>query len=162
MQNRIGYGIDVHRLEKGTPLIIGGVSISYSKGSKGHSDGDVLFHAIVDAILGSLALGDIGQHFPSDDIQWKGVESTIFLEHASSLLTEKGFGIENIDATIILQNPKLTPHILQMRKNISEILSVDLDKISVKATTTDRMGFIGKCEGIAATAVILISDNIGN
>ena len=162
MQNRIGYGIDVHQLEKGTPLIIGGVSISYSKGSKGHSDGDVLFHAIVDAILGSLALGDIGQHFPSDDIQWKGVESTIFLEHASTLLAEKGFLIENIDATIILQNPKLTPHILQMRKNISEILSVDLDKISVKATTTDRMGFIGKCEGIAATAVILISDNIGN
>ena len=162
MQNRIGYGIDVHQLEIGTPLIIGGVPISYSKGSKGHSDGDVLFHAIVDAILGSLALGDIGQHFPSDDIQWKGVESTIFLEHASALLVEKGFGIENIDATIILQNPKLTPHILQMRKNISEILSVDLDKISVKATTTDRMGFIGKCEGIAATAVILISDNIGN
>ena len=162
MQNRIGYGIDAHQLEKGTPLIIGGVSISYSKGSKGHSDGDVLFHAIVDAILGSLALGDIGQHFPSYDIQWKGVESTIFLEHASTLLAEKEFGIENIDATIILQNPKLSPLILQMRKNISEILSVDLDKISVKATTTDRMGFIGKCEGIAATAVILISDNIGN
>ena len=162
MQNRIGYGIDIHRLEKGTPLIIGGVSISYSKGSKGHSDGDVLFHAIVDAILGSLALGDIGQHFPSDNVRWKDAESTIFLEHASTLLAEKEFGIENIDATIILQNPKLSPLILQMRKNISEILSVDLDKISVKATTTDRMGFIGKCEGIAATAVILISDNIGN
>ena len=162
MQNRIGYGIDVHQLENGTPLIIGGVSISYSKGSKGHSDGDVLFHAIVDAILGSLALGDIGHHFPSDNVRWKDAESTIFLEHASTLLAEKEFGIENIDATIILQNPKLTPLILQMRKNISEILSVDLDKISVKATTTDRMGFIGKCEGIAATAVILISDNIGN
>ena len=162
MQNRIGYGIDVHQLEKGTPLIIGGVSISYSKGSKGHSDGDVLFHAIVDAILGSLALGDIGQHFPSDNVRWKDAESTIFLEHASTLLSEKAFEIENIDATIILQNPKLTPFILQMRKNISEILSLDLEKISVKATTTDRMGFIGKCEGIAATAVILISDNIGN
>ena len=162
MQNRIGYGTDVHQLGKGTPLIIGGVSISYSKGSKGHSDGDVLFHAIVDAMLGSLALGDIGQHFPSDNVRWKDAESTIFLEHASTLLPEKGFLIENIDATIILQNPKLTPHILQIRKNISEILSVDLDKISVKATTTDRMGFIGKCEGIAATAVILISDNIGN
>ena len=162
MQNRIGYGIDAHQLEKGTPLIIGGVSISYSKGSKGHSDGDVLFHAIVDAILGSLALGDIGQHFPSDNVRWKDAESTTFLKYVSTLLAEKGFVIENIDATIILQNPKLTPHILQMRKNISEILSVDLDKISVKATTTDRMGFIGKCEGIAATAVILISDNIGN
>ena len=162
MQNRIGYGIDAHQLEKGTPLIIGGVSISYSKGSKGHSDGDVLFHAIVDAILGSLALGDIGQHFPSDNVRWKDAESTTFLKYVSTLLAEKGFWIENIDTTIILQNPKLTPHILQMRKNISEILSVDLDKISVKATTTDRMGFIGKCEGIAATAVILISDNIGN
>ena len=162
MQNRIGYGIDVHQLENRTSLIIGGVSISYSKGSKGHSDGDVLYHAIVDAILGSLAQGDIGQHFPSDDIQWKDSDSAIFLEYASTLLAEKGFGIENIDATIILQNPKLTTLILQMRKNISEILSVDLDKISVKATTTDRMGFIGKCEGIAATAVILISDNIGN
>ena len=162
MQNRIGYGIDVHQLENRTSLIIGGVSISYSKGSKGHSDGDVLYHAIVDAILGSLAQGDIGQHFPSDDIQWKDADSTIFLEHASTLLEEKGFGIENIDATIILQNPKLTPHIPQMRKNISEILPVDLDKISVKATTTDKMSFIGRCEGIAATAVILISDNIGN
>ena len=162
MQNRMGYGIDVHQLENGTPLIIGGVSISYSKGSKGHSDGDVLFHAIVDAILGSLALGDIGQHFPSDNVRWKDAESKIFLEHASTLLAEKEFGIENIDATIILQNPKLTPLILQMRKNISEILSVDFDKFSVKATSTDRMGFIGKCEGIAATAVILISDNIGN
>ena len=162
MQNRIGYGIDVHQLENGTPLIIGGVSISYSKGSKGHSDGDVLFHAIVDAILGSLALGDIGQHFPSYDIQWKDADSTIFLEHASALLAEKGFGIENIDTTLILQNPKLAPYILQMRKNISEILSINLDKISVKATTTDGMGFIGTCEGIAATAVIFISDNIGN
>ena len=162
MKLRIGQGVDVHQLLAGIPLIIGGVSIPYSKGSKGHSDGDVLYHAIVDAILGALALGDIGQHFPSDNVRWKDAESTIFLEHVSTLLAEKGFVIANIDATIILQNPKLTPHILKMRKNISEILSVDLDKISVKATTTDRMGFIGKCEGIAATAVILISDNIGN
>jgi len=162
MQNRIGYGIDVHQLENGTPLIIGGVSISYSKGSKGHSDGDVLFHAIVDAILGSLALGDIGQHFPSDDIQWEDADSTIFLEHASALLAEKGFWIENIDTTLILQNPKLAPYILQMRKNISEILSIELNKISIKATTTDHLGFIGKGEGIAASAVILIAENIGN
>ena len=137
MQNRIGYGIDAHQLEKGTPLIIGGVSISYSKGSKGHSDGDVLFHAIVDAILGSLALGDIGQHFPSDNVRWKDAESTIFLEHASTLLAEKGFWIENIDATIILQNPKLSPYILQMRKNIAEILTIELNKISIKATRSE-------------------------
>ena len=162
MSFRIGQGVDTHQLVDGHTLIIGGVTVPFEKGSKGHSDGDVLLHAIVDALLGAISMGDIGQHFPSDDIQWKGVESTIFLEHASTLLAEKGFWIENIDTTIILQNPKLTPHILQMRKNISEILSVDLDKISVKATTTDRMGFIGRAEGLAATAIILISNNIGN
>ena len=162
MDVRVGHGIDIHQLKEKIPLILAGVHIESNVGIVGHSDGDVLFHAIVDAILGSLARGDIGQHFPSDNVRWKDAESTIFLEHVSTLLAEKGFVIENIDATIILQNPKLTPHILQMRKNISEILSVELDKISVKATTTDRMGFIGKCKGIAATAVILISDNIGN
>ena len=162
MQNRIGYGIDAHRLEVGTPLIIGGVSIPFSKGSKGHSDGDVLFHAIVDAILGSLALGDIGQHFPSNETRWDNANSRIFLDHTLTLMVEMGFLIENIDTTIILQAPKLTPHILQMRKNIAEILSTDLGQISVKATTTDKMGFIGKGEGIAATAVVLILDNNGS
>ena len=162
MKNRIGQGVDVHQLVAGAPLIIGGVSIPYSRGSKGHSDGDVLYHAIVDAMLGALALGDIGQHFPSDDVRWKDAESKIFLEHASTLMKEKGFGIENIDATIILQNPKLTTHILQIRKNIAEILSVNIDKISVKATSMDKLGFTGEGKGIAATAVILISDNIGN
>ena len=121
MQNRIGFGIDVHQLEAETPLIIGGVSISHSKGSKGHSDGDVLIHAIVDAILGAMALGDIGQHFPSDDVRWKDADSKIFLNHASTLLMEERYRVENIDATIILQNPKLSPYILQMRKNIAEI-----------------------------------------
>ena len=162
MQNRIGYGIDAHQLEVGIPLIIGGVSIPFSKGSKGHSDGDVLIHAIVDAILGSLALGDIGQYFPSDEARWKDADSRKFLDHVITLLIEKGFLIKNIDTTIILQDPVLASHILQMRKNIADILSVDLDQISVKATTTDKMGFIGKGEGIAATAVVLISDNNGN
>jgi len=162
MQNRIGYGIDAHRLEAGIPLIVGGVSIPFSKGSKGHSDGDVLFHAIVDAILGSLALGDIGQHFPSDESRWKNANSRKFLDHAFTLMTGKGFSIVNIDATIILQDPKLTSHILQMRKNLADIFSADLDQISVKATTTDKMGFIGKGEGIAATAVVLISNNNGS
>ena len=162
MQNRIGYGIDAHQLEAGTHLVIGGISIPFSKRSKGHSDGDVLFHAIVDAILGSLALGDIGQHFPSDEARWKDANSKKFLDHVFRLLTEKKFSIENVDATIILQYPRLTSHILQMRKNIADILSVDLDRISVKATTTDRMGFIGKGEGIAATAVVLILDNNGS
>jgi 2-C-methyl-D-erythritol 2,4-cyclodiphosphate synthase len=162
MQNRIGYGIDAHRLETGIPLVVGGVSIPFPKGSKGHSDGDVLFHAIVDAFFGSLALGDIGQHFPSDDSRWENVDSRKFLDHAFTLMTEKGFSIVNVDATIILQDPKLTSHILQMRKNLADILSADLDQISVKATTTDKMGFIGKGEGIAATAVVLILDNNGS
>jgi len=157
LPTRIGNGFDVHQLEAGTPLIIGGVSIPYPKGSKGHSDGDVLFHAIVDALLGSLALGDIGNHFPSDDACWKDADSRKFLEHAFILIQEKGFSIENVDSVIILQKPALAPHILEMRKNIAQILSVDLDQISVKATTTDNLGYIGNNEGIAAQAVVLIS-----
>ena len=162
MQYLIGSGVDTHRLEEGIPLVIGGVSIPYSKGSKGHSDGDVLFHSIVDAIFGSLALGDIGQHFPSDESRWENANSRKFLDHAFTLMTEKGFSIVNVDATIILQDPKLISHILQMRKNLADIFSADLDQISVKATTTDKMGFIGKGEGIAATAVVLILDNNGS
>ena len=156
MQIRIGYGIDAHQLEAGVPLVVGGVSIPFPKGSQGHSDGDVLFHAIVDAILGALALGDIGQHFPSDKAHLKDASSRKFLEHAFTLMTKKGFLIENIDATIILQKPRLTSHILKMRKNIADILSAALDQISVKATTTDKLGFIGKGDGIAATASVLI------
>jgi len=156
MQYRIGNGIDSHRLEKGVPLIIGGVSIPFQKGSKGHSDGDVLFHAIVDAILGSLSLGDIGNHFPSDNPRWKDADSRLFLEHVSKLMNETGYSVENVDATIILQEPVLSPHILLIRKNISAVLLVDLEQISVKATTTDRLGFIGRGEGIAATASVLI------
>ena len=156
MQYRIGNGIDIHQLEKGSPLIIGGVSIPFQKGSKGHSDGDVLFHAIVDAILGSLSLGDIGKYFPSDNSNWKNADSRIFLEHAFKLINEKGYSVENIDSTIILQEPRISPHILHMREKIASILSTDLDQISVKATTTDKLGFIGKGEGIAATASVLI------
>ena len=162
MQIRIGYGIDAHQLEAGVPLVVGGVSIPFPKGSQGHSDGDVLFHAIVDAIFGSRALGDIGQHFPSDDSRWENADSRKFLDHAFTLMTEKGFSIVNVDATIILQDPKITSHILQMRKNLASIFSANLDQISVKATTTDKMGFIGKGEGIAAAAVVLISDNNGS
>ena len=156
MQYRIGNGIDIHQLEEGTPLIIGGVPISFQKGSKGHSDGDVLFHAIVDAILGSLSLGDIGKYFPSDNSKWKNAESRVFLEYVFKLINEKGYSVENIDATIILQEPIIYPHILQMREKIASILSTDLDQISVKATTTDKLGFIGKGEGLAATASVLI------
>tara|TARA_B100000315_G_scaffold18260_1_gene16323 strand:+ start:233 stop:709 length:477 start_codon:yes stop_codon:yes gene_type:complete len=156
MQYRIGNGIDIHQLEEGIPLIIGGISIPFKNGSKGHSDGDVLFHAIVDAILGSLSLGDIGKYFPSDNSNWKNADSRIFLEHAFKLINEQGYSVENIDATIILQEPIINSHILYIRENIASILSADLDQISVKATTTDKLGFIGKGEGIAATASVLI------
>lgn len=158
MPTRIGNGFDVHQLEAGTPLIIGGVSIPYPKGSKGHSDGDVLIHALVDALLGSLALGDIGIHFPSSDPSWKDADSRKFLEHAFTLIKEKGYSIENVDSVIILQRPALAPHILEMRKNIAKILSTELYQISVKATTTDNLGYIGKGEGVAASAVVLISN----
>ena len=156
MQYRIGNGIDTHRLEKGFPLIIGGVSIPFLKGSKGHSDGDVLFHAIVDAILGSLSLGDIGDHFPSDNPRWKNADSRLFLEHVSNLMDGKGYSVENVDATIILQEPVLSPHILLIRKNIAAVLLVGLEQISVKATTTDKLGFIGRGEGITAAVSVLI------
>ena len=156
MQYRIGNGIDIHQLEEGIPLIIGGITIPSKNGSKGHSDGDVLFHAIVDAILGSLSLGDIGKYFPSANSRWKDANSRIFLKRACKLMYDKGYLIENVDTTIILQEPTISPHIVHMRDNIASILSADLDKISVKATTTDKLGFIGKGEGIAATASVLI------
>ena len=158
MPTRIGNGFDVHQLEAGIPLIIGGVSIPFHKGSMGHSDGDVLLHAIVDALLGSLALGDIGTHFSSDDARWKNADSRKFLEHAYTLIKENGFSVENVDSVIILQIPAVAPYLLKMRKNIAQILSTDLDQISVKATTTDNLGYIGKGDGIAATAVVLISN----
>ena len=158
MQYLIGNGIDIHKFEQGFPFVIGGISIPSSKGSIGHSDGDVLFHAIVDAILGSLSLGDIGKHFPSDNPNWKDAYSRTFLEYVRKLMDEKGYAVENIDTTIVLQEPTLSPHILQMRKNIAAVLSMDLDQISVKATTTDKMGFIGRGEGIGATASVLIKN----
>ena len=159
MQYRIGHGIDAHKLKADIPLIIGGVTIPFSKGSKGHSDGDVLFHCIVDALLGALALGDIGMHFPSSDNRWKNANSKKFLEHSNALMIEEGYAIENIDATVILQEPKLSSYILQMRTNIANILSTDLNQISIKATTTDKMGFIGKGEGIIASSTLLVSSN---
>ena len=157
MKSKIGQGVDVHQLVTGTPLIIGGVSIPYSKGSKGYSDGDVLYHAIVDAILGALALGDIGQHFPSDDKQWKNSPSRIFLKHAKHLIQEKGYKVDNIDTTVIIQEPKLNSYISKMRKNIASVLSISIDAVSVKATTTDHLGFTGIGEGIIATAVVLLT-----
>ena len=157
MKSKIGQGVDVHQLVTGTPLIIGGVSIPYSKGSKGYSDGDVLYHAIVDAILGALALGDIGQHFSSDDKQWKNSPSRIFLKHAQHLIQEKGYKVGNIDATVIIQEPKLNSYISEIRKNIASVLSISINAVSVKATTTDHLGFTGIGEGIIALAVVLLT-----
>ncbi len=162
LKNRIGQGVDVHQLVAGTPLIIGGVFIPFPSGSKGHSDGDVLYHAIVDAILGALALGDIGQHFPSDDEQLKNAPSQKFLEHAKHLMQEKGYTAVNIDTTVILQEPELRSYISEMRENIACVLSISVDAVSVKATTTDHLGVTGSGDGIAATAVALLIKKNGN
>lgn len=154
---RIGTGYDVHRLVEGRKLIIGGVEIPYEKGLLGHSDADVLLHAIMDALLGAAALGDIGKHFPDTDQSYKGISSMKLLEKTGELLTEKGFVIENVDATIIAQAPKMRPHIESMRENIGRALGVDTEYINVKATTEEGLGFTGTGEGIAAQAVSLLS-----
>ena len=153
---RIGMGYDVHKLVEGRKLIIGGVDIPYEKGLLGHSDADVLLHAISDALLGAAALGDIGKHFPDSDPAYKGISSLILLEHVGKLLEENLFFIENIDATIIAQAPKMRPHIDTMRENIAKVLECDISDINVKATTEEGMGFTGEGMGISAHAVCLI------
>tara|TARA_Y100001970_G_C14187957_1_gene833672 strand:- start:1042 stop:1515 length:474 start_codon:yes stop_codon:yes gene_type:complete len=152
---KIGQGIDFHQLEDNLPLIIGSVKIPFYKGSKGHSDGDVLLHSITDAILGSIEEGDIGKHFPSSNKKWQGAESTIFLKFAVDLLLEKKYKIINIDSTVILQKPKISPFVSDIKKNISKI--VHCNAISIKSTTTDFLGFIGKSKGVCAISTILIS-----
>lgn len=154
---RIGHGYDVHRLTEGRRLIIGGVDIPHEKGLLGHSDADVLVHAIMDALLGAAALGDIGKLFPDSDENYKGADSLKLCERVGAALAENGYEISNIDSTVIAQAPKLAPYIEQMRYNISKALSVTPDAVSVKATTEERLGFTGSKEGIAAHAVCLIS-----
>lgn len=153
---RIGYGYDVHQLTEGRSLVLGGVSIPYEKGLAGHSDADVLVHAICDALLGAAALGDIGQHFPDHDPNYKDIESLVLLDKCRELLTARDYSISNIDATIVAQQPKLAPYIEQMRRSIGEVLSLNTDRISVKATTSERLGFEGKGEGVSASATALI------
>ena len=153
---RIGKGFDVHQLVEGRKCIIGGVDIPYVKGLEGHSDADVLLHAICDALLGAAALGDIGKHFPPTDIKYKGVDSRQLLQHVVALLKEQHFVVGNIDATVICEAPKLSPHTLQMCRNIAEDCNVDVSQINVKATTTEKLGFTGRGEGIAAEAVCLL------
>lgn len=153
---RIGHGYDVHRLVEERKLIMGGVEIPYEKGLLGHSDADVLLHAIADALLGALAMGDIGKHFPDTDPAFKGADSMKLLEHVVGLIKAKGYCVGNLDATIIAQKPKMAPHIQTMRENIARVCSVEMDRINVKATTEEGLGFTGTGEGISAHAVVLL------
>ncbi|MDD2446991.1 MAG: 2-C-methyl-D-erythritol 2,4-cyclodiphosphate synthase [Tissierellia bacterium] len=153
---RIGYGYDVHQLVENRRLILGGVDIQHKTGLLGHSDADVLVHAIMDSILGALALGDIGKHFPDTDMKYKDIDSMILLQAVYNIMLENGYEVGNIDATVAAQNPKLAPYINEMRKNISDTLSTTIDNISVKATTTEKLGFEGREEGISATCVCLL------
>ena len=153
---RIGMGYDVHRLTEGRELILGGVLIPFEKGLLGHSDADVVVHAIMDALLGAAALGDIGQHFPDTDPQYKGISSVLLLKHVGALLEEHGFTIGNIDATIIAQRPKLAPYRPAMVKNVAEALGISEDQVCIKATTEEGLGFTGRQEGIAAQAITLL------
>lgn len=153
---RIGSGYDVHRLVEERDLILGGVKIPYALGLLGHSDADVLLHAIMDSILGAAALGDIGKHFPDSDPKYKGISSIKLLTHVKELLKETGYKISNIDATIIAQAPKMAPHIPQMRENIAEALEIDVNQINVKATTEEGLGFTGEGKGISSQSICLL------
>lgn len=154
---RIGYGYDVHRLVEGRPLILGGVRVPHECGLDGHSDADVLLHAIADALLGAAALGDIGTHFPDTDVRWRDADSQMLLREVGRKVEEAGYRIVNIDATVALQRPRLRPYIDTMRHNIADVLDLDLGQVSVKATTTERLGFVGSEAGAAASAVCLLN-----
>lgn len=154
---RIGQGYDVHKLVEGRKLIMGGVEIPHELGLLGHSDADVLLHAITDAVLGAVAEGDIGKHFPDTDPNYKGADSKVLLADSWKIVQNKGYKLSNLDCTIIAERPKMRPHIEDMRRNIAEILEVDIEQINVKATTTEQLGFTGRKEGIAAQAIVLLT-----
>ncbi|MEK4165073.1 2-C-methyl-D-erythritol 2,4-cyclodiphosphate synthase [Anoxybacillus sp. FSL W8-0104] len=156
---RIGQGFDVHQFAEGRPLIIGGINIPYEKGLLGHSDADVLLHAIADACLGAIGEGDIGKHFPDTDEAYKDVDSALLLQHVWKLVRQHGYTLVNVDCTIIAQKPKMAPHIPNMQKRIAELLEGDISQVNVKATTTEKLGFTGREEGIAAQAVVLLQKN---
>lgn len=156
MSFRVGHGYDVHRLTEGETLWLGGILIPHNKGTVAHSDGDVLIHAICDALLGAVSLGDIGTHFPDNSEEFKNIDSKILLKKSYDLVKEKGFEIVNIDSTINAQNPKLKPFIHEMEKIMADVLEIDVDQISVKATTTEKLGFEGRGEGISANAIVLV------
>lgn len=153
---RIGNGYDVHKLVEGRKLILGGVEIPHTKGVLGHSDGDVLIHAIMDAMLGALALGDIGQHFPDTDMKYENIDSTILLRRVKELIQEKGYKVVNLDSIIVLQKPKVKPYIEVMRKRVAEVLEIDVEQVSVKATTEEKLGFTGDESGVKSYCVVLL------
>ena len=155
---RIGQGYDVHKLTDGRDLILGGVKVPYEKGLLGHSDADVLVHAVMDALLGAAALGDIGEHFPDTDPAYKGISSVKLLTHVMELLRQHHFAVGNVDAVIIAQKPKMAPHIPQMRKNLVQAMGVEEDRINIKATTEEGLGFTGRGEGIASQAICLLEE----
>ena len=156
MEYRIGQGYDVHALAEGLPMWLGGVRIESSTGFVAHSDGDVALHALCDAMLGALAMGDIGHHFPDTSDEWKGIDSKILLGKVVAILRERGFRVGNVDVTIALQRPKLAPHIVSMRETLAPILGVSVDAVSVKATTTERLGFVGRGEGCEVWASVTV------
>ena len=156
MKFRVGYGYDVHALGEGLRLVLGGVEIPHTKGCIAHSDGDVLIHAICDALLGAAAMGDIGKHFPDTSAEFKGIDSRLLLARVVALLAEQGYHIGNVDSTIAMQRPKLRPHIDSMRAELAKVMGIDIDCVSVKATTTERLGFEGEEKGVSATAAVLI------
>jgi 2-C-methyl-D-erythritol 2,4-cyclodiphosphate synthase len=156
LKYRIGYGFDVHQLEKGKPFWLGGILIPSSHGATGHSDADVIIHAICDALLGAASLGDIGMHFPNTSSEFKNIDSKILLARVVKLLSDKKYAIGNIDATVILENPKIAPHIQAMKKALAIVMGIEEDCVSVKATTNEKMGFIGREEGVSAHAVAMI------
>ena len=156
MNIKVGHGIDIHQLKIGEPLYLGGVKIDSDLGIVGHSDGDIVIHAIVDAILGALAKGDIGTFFPSTNEKYKNISSILFLEQTLKLMTDLGFFINNIDINVVLQKPHINSYIFSIRENLSNIININIDNISVKATTADKLGFIGKKEGIMSTATLLL------
>ena len=153
---RIGNGYDVHKLVEGRKLILGGVEIPHTKGVLGHSDGDVLIHAIMDAMLGALALGDIGQHFPDTDMKYENIDSTILLTRVKELIAERGYRVINLDSIIVLQKPKVKPYNEAMRKRVAEVLEIDIDQVSVKATTEEKLGFTGDESGVKSYCVVLL------
>ena len=159
MDFRVGNGYDVHQLAEGLPLVLGGVAIPHTKGCVAHSDGDVLIHALCDALLGALALGDIGHHFPDTSDEYTGIDSKILLSRVVAMIRDRGWEIVNVDNTLLAQKPKIAPYILQMRQTLAEVMGITPDRVSVKATTTERLGFTGREEGIAAYATCLLREN---